>query len=193
MTDPEFIHHGVTWRIPFRPRSVFRGLLPFADQAGVVLIEAMTPRRLREAAVTAQPNETGGLLLGRVFRDAEGAYVVVLGHIEAPNGAGRPESFELSPENTKELRENACLTNPAADIVGWWHSHSSYSEYSETDLSSQQMWIQQESVGILVFAGGNEWGLVYQGPDARRLPGPSDVPSPAEQGRLAFPEGGRMP
>ena len=180
MTDPAFTVEGVHQEAPFRPRSGFTGYCQFTDQSGAVLVAPGISQRMWEAARIARPFETGGLLAGRVYRDDHGHYVIVVGYVEAPSGTGRPSGFELSPEATARLRADVSRTFPAADVVGWWHSHSGPSDYSQTDLSQQRIWTQPESVGILVFAEGRRWGAVHQGPDARLLSGPAHVPVRSE-------------
>jgi hypothetical protein len=177
MTDPAFIVDSIHRDVPFRPRSSFGSYQQFTDRSGAVLVAPEISQRLREAARIARPFETGGLLAGRVFRDDHGRYAIVVGYVEAPSDAGRLSSFELTPEATDRLRADASCTHPEADVVGWWHSHGGPSDYSTTDLSQQSIWTQPESVGILVFAEGRQWGAVHQGPDARLLNGAPGVPA----------------
>ena len=186
MPDPTFTVEDVHQDAPFRPRSGFTDYCQFTDRSDTVLVAPEISQRLWEAARIARPFETGGLLAGRLFRDDHGRYVVVVGHVEAPSGSGRLSGFKLSPEATARLREDASRAFPAADVVGWWHSHGGPSNYSQTDLSQQCIWTQPESVGILVFADGQQWGTVHQGPDARILNGPLDVPTqPADHMSLS--------
>jgi proteasome lid subunit RPN8/RPN11 len=169
MMDRGFTIGFVSYSAPFRPRSNFTEYVRFTDSGGTVLIAPDASRQLRAAACSARPNETGGLLPGRVLRDADGHYAVVTGCAEASRGAGRSCGFGLSPEAAARLRNQAWSAHPTADVVGWWHSHLGPSTYSAIDLSQQRIWTQPESVGILVFADGSTWGAVYQGPDARPL------------------------
>jgi len=74
----------------------------------------------------------------------------------------------VSPQATAALRAEAARRQPTADVVGWWHSHGQPSEYSGTDRSTQRMWTQPDSVGLLVFATGSPWAHAYLGPLARR-------------------------
>jgi proteasome lid subunit RPN8/RPN11 len=180
MTEPGFTIDGVRHEVPFRPRSHFTGYDRFADASGAVLVAPHISQCLRAAAGLARPNETGGLLSGRVFRDADSPYVIVTGCVEAPRAAGRPFDFRLSPEAASRLRGDATRAQPTADVVGWWHSHRSPSEYSETDLGQQRIWTHPQSVGVLVFATGRQWGAVYQGPSARLLRGQAGGQRPAE-------------
>jgi hypothetical protein len=76
---------------------------------------------------------------------------------------------------------------PAADVVGWWHSHAQPSEYSDADRSTQGMWIPPDCVGLLVFAAGTPWAHAYLGPQARRLTaqaGPATSRAPRGRSRL---------
>jgi Prokaryotic homologs of the JAB domain len=190
MNDPGFTVEGVRHDVPFRPRSSFADYWQFTDQASAVLVAPAMAHGLRAAARIARPNETGGLLSGRAFRDGGGTYVVVAGWVEAPCNAGRVSGFTLSPDATARLRKEACLSYPTADVVGWWHSHPCPSGYSQIDLGQQRIWTQPESVGVLVFADGGRWGAVYQGPAARLMSGPQGLPAWPPRGRA--PDGGRF-
>lgn len=169
MTDPGFRVEGVQQGAPFRTRASFYGFYLFGDQESAVLVEPGIAKQLRAAAADAWPHETGGLLSGRALCDGMGDFVVVSGFVEAPAGSGRTATFEISPQATARLREEACRHDPTADVVGWWHTHLGPSDYSSTDRDSQRIWTQPQSVGLLVFARGTSWGIAHLGPDARRL------------------------
>jgi len=109
------------------------------------------------------------LLSGRLLRNGGGAYVLVSGFIEAAAGSGRMARFEVSPQATARMREECARAHPTADVVGWWHSHLGPSHYSDIDVTSQSVWRQPQSVGLLVFAAGDPWATVYLGPDSRHL------------------------
>jgi proteasome lid subunit RPN8/RPN11 len=190
MTEPGFRIESIRQAAPFRARAAFGGYQAFGDGNGAVLVEPATAQSLREAAENAFPKETGGLLSGRTLRDSDGPYVLVSGFVQAGPGAGRSAAFEISPQETALLREEAHRAHPTADVVGWWHSHLGPSSYSQTDFNTQAIFTQPDSVGLLVFARDKPWAAAYMGPEARKLgyPAAMRVPGPdrpAENGQVA--------
>lgn len=183
MTEPGFRIEGRQRTAPFLARSTFPDFHSFGDVGCAVLVQPDAARAMREAAVRAQPRETGGLLSGRALRDDLGSYVVVSGFIEAPPTAGRPTRFEVTTGELGELRTLAARANAGADEVGWWHTHTMLSGYSQTDHNTQGMFERPDSIGLLVFAVGPHWARVYVGPDARDLGYPS-VPRPSQAAEL---------
>src|SRR5260370_34933674 len=115
----------------------------------MVVVEPRTAQAVRAAAHRALPKETGGLLSGRTLRDGEGQYVLVSGFVQAGPSAGRSAAFEMSPQETERLKVESYLAYPTADMVGWWHSHTIPSSYSTTDLNTQTIFTQPETVGLL--------------------------------------------
>lgn len=169
MTEPGFRVDSIRHERPYRARSAFSGYHTFSDGHGAVLVAPPAAAGMREAAGRALPKETGGLLSGRTLRDSQGDYVLVSGFVRAGPGAGRSAAFEISPQETARLREEAYRCDPTGDVVGWWHSHPRPSGYSQTDLNTQAIFTQPDSVGLLVFAQGEPWLTAYMGPKARRL------------------------
>jgi proteasome lid subunit RPN8/RPN11 len=168
MSEPGFKVEADARGLPFRQRTAFVGYHRFEERGETaVLVEQEVARLLRDTASDAHPFETGGLIAGRVFQDADGRFVVVSGFVEAGQEAGGPGTFTMSPMATDRLRGEASRLFPAADVVGWWHCHSGPSHYSRTDKATQAIWTQPDSVGLLVFAEGRPWGRAYLGPDAR--------------------------
>ena len=154
--------------VPYRPKGNFRGYRCFRHDGGCVLVAPSVLAELTDAARRAAPRETGGLLVGRFFRDGSGRYATVVALVEAPSGAGTEGRVTMSSDLVARLREQAAHREPSCDVIGWWHSHSVPSLYSQTDLRTQRSWTAPESVGILVFARpspGSEH-VVYQGPDS---------------------------
>jgi proteasome lid subunit RPN8/RPN11 len=169
---------------PFRPRSFFPGFDVFKATPGIVLISPDTVKRLQEEAATAHPREAGGLLAGRVFRDADGPFTAVLDVVVAKD-AGQQGRIEMSPELTYELRRECARRFPGSDVVGWWHSHSAVSEYSKKDMKTQKIFSDPNHVGLLVFAQPPDetWALAYLGPDAQLII--RDSTSPPTDARAA--------
>lgn len=189
MTEPGFQVEAVQRGVPFRARATYSSYQVFEDSESVVLVDPVTALALRTAAAEASPRETGGLLSGRLLRDAGGRYVLVAGHVEAPAGSGGAAAFNVSPQATARMREESARAYPTADVVGWWHSHLGPSHYSQTDLASQSVWKQPQSVGLLVFAAGEPWATAYLGPDARHL----GHPAPALLPQVRMPSLDRVP
>jgi proteasome lid subunit RPN8/RPN11 len=205
MTGPGFTVEAIEQDVPFRDRALFGPCHQFADPGGTaVIVGGETASRLREAAAREQPRETGGLLHGRVLRDSAGRYAFVTGFVQAPPGTGDQGRFLMSPQATALLRAEAARRQPTADVIGWWHSHAQPSDYSGTDRSTQAMWTQSESVGLLVFATGKPWAHAYLGPRARRVPLQASAAwadrqrahsagEAAERSRLSWPAGEHPP
>lgn len=192
--SPHFRINSPAWQrvLPFVPRGAYAEYLKFSDRERTLLIEPGTAGQLRAAAVRALPNETGGFLAGRSLCDEEGRYVVVSGFAEARPGSGGPAAFEIPAEDLAALRAENARANPDADEAGWWHSHPAPSGFSLTDFGTQRWFGQDDSVGLLVFASGAQWGAAYMGPNAAYLGslrlGPdrgwlSRFPWPAHRGR----------
>jgi proteasome lid subunit RPN8/RPN11 len=170
MTRLQFDVVGREHGDPVRSRSVFAGSAAFwSDKSPAVLVAPMVVEQLRAAARKASPDEVGGLLVGRCFRDEDGPYVVTLGFVQALASDGVPGSITLSAERTSELRKQAAQQHPSMDVVGWWHSHLAPSGFSSTDRQSQRLWSQPMHVGLLVFAAGVPWAHAYLGPNAVEL------------------------
>jgi proteasome lid subunit RPN8/RPN11 len=166
--------------LPVRDRRLFERSVVFTDsgRSAAVLVVPDVARNLRQAASAARPTEVGGLLVGRRFRDEQGAYAVTLAYAQAPLNDGTPTSITLSPERTAELRQQVDRAYPSMDIIGWWHSHNAPSEFSSIDFQSQVLWSNPLHVGLLVFASGTPWAKSYLGPAAipLRIVGESSDP-----------------
>jgi len=172
--DFEIIEHG--FDVPFRTRNIHAEYVHVQAGNLDVYVRPAVASRARESAVDALPQETGGLLAGRILRDDHGHYVVVTGMVSAPPDAGGLSTFNLSPEETEKLRHALSEHYPSADVIGWWHSHAAPSSYSGTDRSNQAMWTDPRHIGLLVFAKGTPWASVYVGP---RCQGPFRPAEPA--------------
>jgi proteasome lid subunit RPN8/RPN11 len=153
--------------VPFRTRTLHAGYVVFQADRLNVYITPDIAATIRECAAGAAPRETGGLLAGRILRDDLGHYVMVTGMAQAPPTAGEFGSFSLSPKGTEKLRRVLSEQHPSADVIGWWHSHSAPSSYSNTDRGNQAIWTDPRHIGLLVFAQGTPWAALYVGPQSK--------------------------
>jgi proteasome lid subunit RPN8/RPN11 len=169
---PHFEANGLSNSFSFRSISVFADFPCFFGDTGRLVIAPDAAHDLASLACAAAPAETGGLLCGRVLRDSAGPYTIVAGYAEASAAARRLGGVHISPEATSQLRDQAARAHPAADVIGWWHSHLGPSAYSAADRAHQRLWTDPYSVGLLVFSqhSGTTWGAAYLGPRAQPLP-----------------------
>lgn len=159
---------GHSFDVPFRRRSDYQDYTTFrVDDALDVFVSDRAAQTVQSRVAEAAPRESGGLLIGRSFRDDHGRYVVVTDAVCARHEAGAMGSFTLSPAETDALRREAAVRYPSGDAVGWWHSHLRPSEFSATDRHNQSVWKDQHDLGLLVFAAGSPWARMYAGPTSR--------------------------
>ncbi len=192
---------------PHRPRGAFVAHEVFGHGPGAVLVEPEVARDLRSAAEFASQERriAGGLLYGLGWADDEGPYLVVDGFLEAGPGENRGDrisldgrdSFTLSAEDLRLLREDARRMYSAALEVGWWRTLEGPGTFGPRDFESQRELVGPGGVGLLVFGAGLDWGTAYLGPDGQ-VPGsarsfiPVSRPVP-EQPRLPTPSLGPAP
>jgi proteasome lid subunit RPN8/RPN11 len=161
--------------LPYRRRSAALAETRYYDEFTCRDFTLFVLRRARELIEgyvgKAAPNETMGLLSGRSFFDEEGEYTIVGGATVAPRLTAHGSRVHVDPHQMSELREDAARRHPYLDVVGWFHSHSYDSPYSEVDRSEQKQWEQRHNVGILAFMQGQGaiWARAYQGPDSTLL------------------------
>lgn len=156
--------------LPARPREYFGPALSFGESGiGVVLVEQGAGAALRNAAELANPRETGGLIVGRRFRDSHGDYVAILNFVQTPPEDGSSGRMVMSARRISDLRATAAQSYPSMDVVGWWHSHSAPSQFSSIDFATQRLWTDSQHVGLLVFGSGRPWAIAYLGPTGNRL------------------------
>lgn len=134
-------------------------------------------------AQAALPNESIGLLYGRVWQDTAGTWVV-LSHFVAPEEEGAsltPGHCTITPDGSAALQQRADRIYLAEEYTGSWaHSHV-YEEpsFSAPDFAHQAK-KSLEAVGLLAYRRADHlsWGFtVYLGPQAIELR--SDVPTDA--------------
>jgi proteasome lid subunit RPN8/RPN11 len=138
---------------------------------------------ISQEAYKAAPNETIGLLAGRVLRDERGPYTLVL----AAQGARRDE-IEATPSHVRisaggqaQVRSRLECSAYGLDIIGWYHSHPRYpARFSSVDVTEQSTWRDPNHLGIVISGTDTREPLgVYRGPQATLLtPVMFEIPHP---------------
>lgn len=123
---------------------------------------------IRRAAREAAPNETIGMLAGRVLRDERGPYTLVLAAVGARVNEveATPSHVRISTSGHAEVRKRLESSAHGLDIIGWYHSHPRFpARFSPVDITEQSTWRDPNHVGI-VFSGVDEVEPlgVYRGP-----------------------------
>jgi proteasome lid subunit RPN8/RPN11 len=170
--------------LPFVTRPVNRkDFLAFASERDgfEALIHSNVKEVISEKARKALPNETIGLLAGRVLRDERGPYTLVL----AAKGA-RQDEIDATPSHVR-ISANGhaqvrCRLEESAyglDLIGWYHSHPTFpARFSPVDVTEQSTWRDPNHIGIVISGvdRGTPFG-VYRGPEALLLrPIPASPP-----------------
>jgi proteasome lid subunit RPN8/RPN11 len=99
------------------------------------------------------PNETAGLLFGRIFTDGSGECALVRHLIRPEPGEvlGTPATVTITTEGSSRMSGRAQERYPCADAVGWAHTHPTFKAYfSSTDRAEQSVWTSPASVGLVV-------------------------------------------
>lgn len=135
------------------------------------------------AAGEAAPDETIGLLAGRVCYDPQtGPYTVVMCADVARAGEldANPGYVHISAEGHASVRRRLETHNHDREVVGWFHSHPTYlARFSPVDEREQATWTDPNHLGI-VFSGteSQEPFGVYRGPDSVLLRQKGPLPTP---------------
>ena len=123
------------------------------------------------------PDETGGLLLGRVFRDGEGPYVLVTSAVPPRAGEvdGTRSTIRITASGSDAMGKRGQSRDPAADVVGWFHTHPEYPAYfSSVDEEEQAHWPFALAVGLVISGlrapGAPDEYAVYVGPTSEPAP-----------------------
>jgi proteasome lid subunit RPN8/RPN11 len=126
-----------------------------------------------QVALEALPNETMGLLAGRVCQDAQGRYTLV----HAAEGANSDEVYStpnrvrISAKDYATVRQRLERAHPALEMVGWFHSHPTLQpQFSLEDMREQSTWTDINHVALVVSCGSvaERFGL-YCGPDSTEM------------------------
>ncbi len=182
--------------LPRHDRRNFEGLTQFGpdDDGFMVFVTPSAVIALYEGTRQQVPLEAFGLLMGRVYEDKRGSFTIVSGVVYARGLKSGFNHVQLSHLEMHKLRQEATRIHPAADLVGWTHSHRDLSGYSSIDFREQKTWTEDYHVGILTFmdcimgARENPWAVVYRGPLSRQLPLVVDAtPLPKEIDKSSSP------
>ena len=135
-----------------------------------VAIPETVLERIRLFGEKAAPKEWYGILVGRLYDDAAGRHVVVVGAVPDPDADASPGFVRTCFDSELRTRTSASLLYPDGVPVGWVHGHVRFgARYSPTDFRNQATWTQPHSVGIVVDPF-TEPGLgVYRGPEGELL------------------------
>jgi proteasome lid subunit RPN8/RPN11 len=116
----------------------------------------------------AKPLETIGLLAGRVMRDTEGPYTLVLACEDARGDEteATPGHVRITAHGHAKLRRRLELSAFGLDLVGWYHSHPTFpAQFSSVDTIEQSTLKDPHHVGIVASGIDHQkpYG-VYKGP-----------------------------
>lgn len=138
-----------------------------------VFIEAAVFKFISDEMKAWSPDETIGILGGRVCKDDRGPYTLVLAAVAATRDEAKvsPGHVRLGGEFDAALRRRLEVSFPALEVVGWYHSHPRFRAlFSEPDRMNQRTWSNPNHLGIVVsgLEGSEKFG-VYRGPEATKL------------------------
>jgi proteasome lid subunit RPN8/RPN11 len=133
----------------------------------------------------ARPLETIGLLAGRVMRDTEGPYTLVLACEDARGDEteATPGHVRITAQGHSKLRRRLELTALGLDLVGWYHSHPTFpAQFSSVDTIEQSTLKDPNHVGIVASGIDHHrpYG-VYKGPQGLQLTHVTPIRRPLKQ------------
>ncbi len=158
------------FREPPGPREPY---LEFLDTKGFrCFIHRTAVEQMAHWARQAEPNETLGLLAGRLCTDNQGIYLVIHDAVHSDQrsaGPGHVHADWQAQEATRRALERECRL---LEAVGWWHTHPGGIGlfYSGTDRANQRTWSSPHAVGLVLDPGLHREGMkVYRGPESAEL------------------------
>src|SRR6266487_311476 len=168
----------VSSTLPRYDRRKCEGMAQFGPDEDdfTIFVTPTAVRDLHEGTRQRVPHEAFGMLMGRAYADERGSFTVVSDVVYARNLNSSRNHVQLSAREMHTLRNEAQYAHPAAEFVGWTHSHRDLSGYSPIDFKEQKTWTEEYHVGILTFMdsimGAREtpWAIAYRGPSSRSLP-----------------------
>lgn len=126
-----------------------------------------------EQSLNAKPDEIAGLLAGRTWQDTNGPYTIILaaGLATKQYVESSASRVKVSGAGVSEVRQRIETAHWSMDILGWYHSHPTYTAYfSSVDESEQATWTDPNNIGIVISCIPNEERFgVYRGPRCERL------------------------
>lgn len=133
--------------------------------------EAKVLRKIQLQARQSKPFESIGWLMGRVFSDLRGDYLIVTEVLLAEESESRPCSVSTTSRDCLSFLKASEQEHPTLDLVGWYHSHPlDLHEYSATDKRNQQSWQQPYQLGLLVVVGSGPTTIhAFHGPGSERM------------------------
>jgi proteasome lid subunit RPN8/RPN11 len=110
----------------FRARSTRVGKTVDSDIP--VFISESVIDQTCQLARKAGENETGGVLVGRLHKDAsiDEAFVEIVAQIPAKHAEASKTRFSFTPDTWKSADAAIDLRGEDEMILGWWHSHPRY-------------------------------------------------------------------
>lgn len=121
----------------------------------------------------AMPNETIGLLAGRVMRDEHGPYTLVLSAEGARHDEveATPSHVRISAAGHAQVRRRLESSAYGLDIIGWYHSHPRFpARFSPVDKTEQSTWRDLNHLGIVISGNDTREPIgVYRGPETALL------------------------
>jgi proteasome lid subunit RPN8/RPN11 len=70
--------------------------------------------------------EVGGVMLGQLYRDQAGPYVLIHAAIPALRAAQRATSVTFTADTWTQINQTLDRDHPDAKIVGWYHTHPGF-------------------------------------------------------------------
>ncbi|MFI5298625.1 MAG: hypothetical protein ACHREM_11045 [Polyangiales bacterium] len=134
-----------------------------------VTIHETVIERLTVLGKNALPNETYGLLVGRLCRDDLGEHVVVFGIVhdeDAHTGPGHVKTSVASEARSRDLVQRLF---PDAICLGPAHTHVGCpAVFSSVDCDNQRTWTSTHHIGLVLAPKTGELN-VYRGPQSEPL------------------------
>lgn len=164
-----------------------------ADSSFAILVAQSTWEAIQAHAHTRLDAEVGGVLLGKICRDArETPYLLIDGHVAALEAESRSSNVTFTGESWTKIHEAIDRDFPGAAIVGWYHTHPSFGIFlSEMDVFIHRHFFEApHQVAIVIDPvanthGGFAWRAGVPKPQ-RILLEPDDAPAGAPTGGVDF-------
>ncbi len=147
--------------------------------------------------------EVGGMLIGDVFRDADGPYLEVSAAIVGEHTRNEGAEMVFTPETWAQVTTVKDRQYPTDKIVGWYHTHPKFGVFlSDMDKYTHRQFFSppwtaafvldpiQKNEGLFVWSGGEPLQVSHYWVGQQRQervvvvsPEPAGTPSPAPPAR----------